>query len=516
MRAVFTPEQMAQADRAAIEGGTPSLDLMERAGRAVAQAAMGLAGGSYGKRIVIVCGKGNNAGDGFVAARHLDRAGAFPVVVCLEEPEGLSGDARVNFERLEGIRIVRFDLELLRKELRRASAAVDALVGTGFRGALEGPMAEAAETLNRSRVPVVSVDIPSGVDGTTGRVEGPAVRANITVTMAAPKPGHLFWPGSEHAGEVEVADIGIEVGSVETGLYLVASDDVRSVIPARGPDSDKRSVGTVLVIAGSVGMGGAAALVAKGALRSGAGLVTVAAPESLARTLHQVVNEGTTLPLPETGAGTVGAEALPVVIERASRFDAVAIGPGMSRDPETVEFIRKAVTEIERPMVIDADAVNAFAGEPEALSTRAAATVITPHIRELSRLLDVPAETLEGNRVEAARDAARRTESVVVLKGFRTLVASPSGAVWVIPVGGPVLATGGSGDVLTGIVGTFLASLGPESDDQEAAPSAALAAAWIHGRCGDLQSALRGERGVIAGDLTEVLPEVIRLVREGP
>ncbi|MGH2811108.1 MAG: NAD(P)H-hydrate dehydratase, partial [Actinomycetota bacterium] len=246
-----------------------------------------------------------------------------------------------------------------------------------------------------------------------------------------------------------------------------------------------------------------------------AGLVSVAAPESVARTLHQVVNEGTTLPLPETGAGTIGAEALPVVIERASRFDAVAIGPGMSRDPETVEFIKKAVTEIERPMVIDADAVNALAGEPEALSTRAAATVITPHIRELSRLLDAPAETLEVNRVEAARDAARRTESVVVLKGFRTLVASPSGTVWVIPVGGPVLATGGSGDVLTGIVGTFLASLGPERVDQEAAASAAWAAAWIHGRCGDLQSALRGERGVIAGDLTEVLPEVIRLVQEG-
>lgn len=509
MRKILTPAQMAAADRATAAAGTPSLELMERAGRAVAQAALGLAGGAYGRRIVVVSGKGNNAGDGFVAARHLHRAGAHPVVVMTAGPGDLSRDARVNYERLGTIRTVGFSPSTLRRELTRAQAAVDALVGTGFRGALEGSIADAAIIFNESHLPVVAVDVPSGVDAETGAVETEAVEATLTITMGALKRGLVLWPGSAYAGEVEIADLGIPTEDMQTDLYLVAAGDVKDALGRRDPTSDKRSVGTVLVVAGSVGMSGAAALVARGALRAGAGLVTTAAPRSVAVGLHQVVSEGTTLPLPETDRGSIASDALPVALEHAGKFDAIAIGPGLSRHSETEDFIRKFVTQAGRPMVIDADALNAFEKDPEALSARSAPTVLTPHVRELGRLLGLPEEEISQDRLGAAAQAARRADAVVLLKGYRTVVAEESGLTFVVATGGPVLATGGSGDVLTGIIAALLAG------NRGTRPAeAAWAGAWIHGRCGDLWAGLRGDRGIVATDLTDLLPEVIRLAGE--
>jgi hydroxyethylthiazole kinase-like uncharacterized protein yjeF len=494
---------MGAADRRAIESGTPSLDLMERAGRAVGRAALEVAGGAYGRRVVILCGKGNNGGDGFVAARLIAEAGGFPVVFTLEATGSLSDDARANFERLRGVRVVPFTPQTLYRELRRADAAIDAMVGTGFRGSLEGSMAAAATALNESTVPVIATDIPSGVNAEFGTVSGVAVKARITVTMGAMKSGLVLWPGAHYSGEIVVAEIGVDLDSSEPDLLWVTQDAVAAALPKRSRQSDKRSVGTVLVVAGSVGMAGAPALVARGALRGGAGLVTIASPEPVAVTLHQVVSEGTTIPLPYTKNGSISAEAVPMILERADKFDAIAIGPGLSTEGETFEAVHQIVSELDKPVVLDADGINAFKGDPGALASRPAPTVLTPHIRELARLLGKEADQVESDRIGAARQAARDSGATILLKGFRTLVAEPSGATYVIGTGGPALATGGSGDVLTGLISALLASMGPEN-----AVAAAWAGAWIHGRAGDMFSDRFGDRGLVAGDLAEALPEV--------
>lgn len=487
---VLSPRRMAEADTAAIESGTPALQLMERAGGAVARAVLDVAGGAYGKRVVIVCGRGNNGGDGFVTARKLAAAGAFPVVVPLEEDQLLGAIRTVGVEQLE-------------RELSRADVAVDAMVGTGFHGKLDGRMAQSAELFNHRDVPVVAVDIPSGVNGATGAVEGVAVRAAVTVAMGAPKTGLVLMPGAEYAGQLVIADIGVPVDAAAPELLWVTGSDVAGVIEPRDNEGDKRSVGTVLVIAGSIGMGGAATLVATAAMRAGAGLVSVAAPASIARTLHQSLAEGTTIPLPETAGGAISPEAVPAVLEHAAKFDSVAIGPGLSTDPETLEFIRKVVHEIDAPMVIDADGINAFKGDAEALMSRNGPTVITPHIRELKRLLGN-----EGSGLDGVRDGARRSGAVVLLKGYRTLIAEPSGVVWVVTSGGPVLATGGSGDVLTGVIAALIAGLGGDK-----VSTAAWSGAWLHGRAGDLLETRMGGRGVLASDIAGALPEVLASIR---
>ena len=501
---------MGAADSATIDGGTPSLELMERAGYAVSRAVLKLTNGSYGRRVVIVCGKGNNAGDGFVAARHLAAAGTLPVVVLLDDPSSLSADARSNQERLRRIPVLRYSRDRLRHELRRADAAVDAIVGTGFRGELRGPTAEAVDLLNESGIPVVAADIPSGVNGETGDVQGSAVNAMVTVTMGAPKTGLVVGQGAFRVGTLEVADIGVDTGAFEADLLLVTGADAAGFLPERSNSSDKRSVGTVLVVAGSVGMAGAPALVARGAMRSGAGLVTVAAPEAVATTLHQIIPEGTTLPLPSTDKGSISPQAIPQVLERAEKLDVVAIGPGLSTNPETFEFVKKILTELDKPVVLDADGINAIAGDPEALASRGAPTVITPHVRELGRLLGADRSEIEINRVQSAKRAAERSGATVLLKGFRTIVASPTGELYVIPTGGPVLATGGSGDVLTGLIAALIAGAGAER-----ATDAAWAGAWIHGRAGDLLAENVADRGLVAIDIADALPEVFGTLAPG-
>jgi NAD(P)H-hydrate epimerase len=505
MKKIVTPEQMAAADRSVIDAGTPSLVLMERAGWAVARAATRLAGGSYGRRVLVVCGKGNNAGDGLVAARYLSGWGAYPVIVLLDEPDAIGGDAGENLKRLGGVRIGRYDAVWFSRQLARTSIVVDAIVGTGFQGTLRGAAAEVVEGINGAGAPVVSVDIPSGVEGATGRVSGPAVVADITVTMGAPKVGLILHPGSEYAGEIEIADIGVPDEKIDSNLWLIEEPDVRRALPARNRTAHKRSVGTALVIAGSVGMSGAAALAAEGALRAGAGLVTIAAPASVALQLDQTVIEATTLPLPETGRGTIEASALGAILERASSVDAVAVGPGLTTDPETVEFVRKLAGAIERPLVIDADAMNAL--NPEMVAAREFPTLLTPHPGELSRFLAISAEEIAGDRIGAAIRTARQAGAAVLLKGYRTIVASPNGEAAVITTGGPVLATGGTGDVLTGCAVAFLAA-GLDSF------TAGWCAGWIHGRAGDVLADRVGERAVVAGDLLTILPEVMHSLEE--
>ena len=507
MRPVLTPAEAAALDRSSAARGVPTLELMERAGRAVARAAAGLLGGTAGRRALVVCGKGNNGGDGLVAARYLARWGVRTAVLLVAREEDLRGPAAANLARLAevDVRVRPWSLGEGERELARAQVAIDAIFGTGFRGRPEGPAAEAIGALERSDVPVVAVDVPSGVDGESGSVAGPAVRAAVTVTFGAEKPGTVFPPGAERAGVVEVADIGFPPDLLRSDLLVVEEHDVATLLPSRPLQAHKRSSGVVLVVAGSRRMTGAARLVAEGALRAGAGLVTVAGPEEVLAPARAALAAPTYLPLPATAEGTAAAAGLDALLADLERFDAVAVGPGLTTHPETVRLVEGLVRRSPVPLVADADALNAFAGRAGDLAARKAPLVATPHAGEAARLAGGSATDVEADRVGWARKLAAAARAVVLLKGPRTLVASPEGEVRVNPTGGPALATGGTGDVLAGAIAAYLARGLPPAD-------AATAAAYVHGLAGSMVGVELGEefartpilssRGEVVGEVT--------------
>jgi hydroxyethylthiazole kinase-like uncharacterized protein yjeF len=466
---VLTPEAMGDADRRTIEAGTPVEVLMERAGRAVAWEVRRVARSTYGRRAVLVCGKGNNGGDGLVAARVLASWGMRPRV----------------FEVSDGIDHLAFT-----RALTRADVAVDAMFGTGFRGALEGDAAFVAETLAAWGGPTVAVDIPSGIDGLRGLACGPVVQATSTVTFAARKPGLVFEPGRSHAGRVVVADIGIDLGGDEHA-GLVTADDVRGWWPSRAPDAHKWQSG-VMVVGGSGGMTGAPMFVSRAAMRAGAGIVWCGLPgDDAARAASgtEVITRG----LPAAPSGSLARDAAEPVLATIGRFGALALGPGLGADAVVQYPVRALVAEARVPLVLDADGLNALAGDfapLEARRTLGAPAVLTPHAGEYERLMGWP---VGDNRIQAARALADRSGAVVLLKGPGTVVAGPDGAVALNPTGGAELATAGSGDVLTGIVAGFLAR-GMD------AFAAAAAGAWVHGQTADDLVARDGP-GLIAGDL---------------
>lgn len=502
MQNVLTPSQMAAADRAAAASGIPTVDLMDRAGRGVGRVAAQSLGGTYGKRVTVLCGKGNNGGDGFVAATYLARRGVACSVVLFAEPSDLRGDAKDAFERMSGVRVLAYDPGSLKRELERSDLVVDALLGTGFKRRLEGPMADAVAAVNRGPAPVLAVDIPSGVNGETGKVEGEAVRAFKTVTLAALKTGLLLQPGARHAGEVVVEDIGIPDEMMEPDLYLAGAGDLGAAVPPREATVHKRSVGKVLVVAGSVSMSGAVVLAASGALRAGAGLVRMAVPRCIGDLVGPQVIEALTARMPDTAKGAFSFDALGRVVDLASQMQVVALGPGIGKDTETMNFVTELLAAVEQPVVLDADGIAAFQGHPEGLKERRAPTILTPHSGELGRLLGCTAPEIDGDRIGATREAARRSGAVVLLKGFHTIVAGPGGRTVMVDAGGPVLATGGSGDVLTGVV----AALATNND----VFTAAWAGALLHGLAGDTLAEWMGDRGVVAGDLLKAIPLVIR------
>ncbi|MBM3674664.1 MAG: NAD(P)H-hydrate dehydratase [Actinobacteria bacterium] len=475
MRAVLTPAEMGEADRRAIVAGAPIEVLMERAGRAVAREVRRVLGGTYGRRVVVLCGEGNNGGDGLVAARVLRAWGA-----------------RVDvFELAHGV-------EGLPRALTRADAVIDAMFGTGLRRPLTGNAASAAEAVAGSSVLVVAVDIPSGVDGGTGAVTGSAIEADRTVTFAAEKPGLLFEPGRSLAGVVTVADIGIDVGTPALGV--TEERDVRAWLPRRSPDAHKWSVGGLMVVGGHTGMTGAPMLASHAAMRAGAGIVwcsLAGAAAAASAPGSEVITKA--LPVTPDGALDVGAAA--VVLADLARFRALVLGPGLGRAESTARVVVDIATEAPVPLVLDADGCNALAGEVELLRGRPGPTVLTPHDGEYARLVGAPPGV---DRIAAARTLAGVAHAVVLLKGPTTVVAEPDGGrVACNPTGGPWLATAGTGDVLSGLVGAFLArSVG--------AFEAAAAAAWVHGRAADVA----GHTGLVAGDLVAAIPTVLREPRE--
>jgi NAD(P)H-hydrate epimerase len=503
---------MAALDRrAGEEYGLPTLLLMEAAGRGVLEAARHLVQGPH-PRVVIVAGRGNNGGDGLVAARLMLAAGWRVTVVLLARDAEVTGDAAVNLHaaRRAGVEIVQLEDTEIRGLLAGADLVVDALFGTGFRGPVAGLAARAIEAINASGRPVLAVDIPSGVHGDTGAVEGLAVRATATVTMGLPKCGLVLFPGAAYAGRIWVADVGhpkrlIEGSPVSTALLTHAT--VNDLVPHRRPDAHKGDAGRVLIVAGSVGGSGAAILATLGALRAGAGLVTLGVPAAIYPVVGSAVIEGMPHPLPDH-EGALAAEAAQRILELAESADVVACGPGLATLPGPASVVRRLVADCPRPLVLDADALNIIASGTAPLAGPRDEWVLTPHPGEMARLLDTTIEDIQRQRVQTARIAAQRFKAVVVLKGARTVIADPHGKAFVVPTGNPAMATGGMGDVLCGAIAGFLG--------QGLAPlAAACVGAYLHGLAGDLVAAERGPAGILAREVADALPRALSAVRTG-
>jgi hydroxyethylthiazole kinase-like uncharacterized protein yjeF len=516
---VLTAEEMREADRLTIEEvGLPGVVLMENAGAAVAAALRERF--AHARHVAVLCGKGNNGGDGLVVTRRLGGRGAEALL--FGRREDVKGDARVHVEAAARsdvrIREVPDESEWarVRETVERADVLVDALLGTGLKSRPTGLVAEAIGWLVRRAgegTPVVAVDIPSGVPSDGGAFDWPVAPATLTVTFAAPKWGHVLPPGCDLAGELVVADIGIPARAIERAgsrLALLEDADVARAFPPRPPGAHKGHFGHVLVVAGSLGKTGAAVLAATGALRTGAGLVTVATPHPCLAVVAAARPEVMTAPAPATVSGGLAEEGLEALLALAGERDAVVLGPGLGRDPSTERLVRAFVSRCPVPLLVDADGLNALAPGggrpgPSELRRRSAGTVLTPHPGEMARLCGCSVSEIQADRPRAAAELSRTTGAVVVLKGQRSIVAAPGGTLAVAPSGNPGLATGGTGDVLSGVVGSLLARLEPWR--------AATAGVHLHGRAGDLAAAAIGEEGVAAGDVAESLPRALAEVR---
>jgi NAD(P)H-hydrate epimerase len=518
---VLTAEEMRRADRHTIdEAGVPGPVLMENAGAAVAR----VVGERFphAERVVVLCGKGNNGGDGFVVTRHL---AARAEALLLASRSEVGGDARLHLVSCErsGGRVTEVPdasaWAAVRTRVEQADLIVDAMLGTGLKTQPFGLVAEAIETLLRRAeegVPVVAVDLPSGLPSDTGDVGWPTVSASVTVTFAAPKRCHILPPACGRVGELVVADIGISaetLAAVRASLFLLEDADAAAAFPPRPRGAHKGHFGHVLVVAGSIGKTGAAVLAAGASLRAGAGLVTVATPEPCLPVVAAARAEIMTEPLPAGPTGGLAHEGLARLLALATERNAVVLGPGLGQDPATRALVQAFVRACPVPLLVDADGLNALAprdgapGDLEALH-RKVATVLTPHPGEMSRLTGRPVPEIQRQRPDVAATLARDTGAVVVLKGERTVVAdAKKGRTAVSPTGNPGMATGGTGDVLAGVVGALLA--------RHEAWRAATAGVYVHGKAGDLVARRRGEEGLIAGDLVEALPESIEAVRAG-
>jgi hydroxyethylthiazole kinase-like uncharacterized protein yjeF len=509
---IVTATEMREIDRATSQSfGVPSLTLMENAGTAVAEFVVSQYPSA--ERIGVICGKGNNGGDGFVAARKLKAAGREVRVVLLAEPSELRGDAAEMFRKLPLAPVtVRSSEELKREETRavfESEVLLDAILGTGFRPPVSGLYAEAIRLLNASSAPVVAVDIPSGADADVmGEQIGAVARADAVVSFTAPRPAHIF--GRLTQGPTLIAPIGSPVEAIVSSLQLnlITAREIAPLIGPRPLAANKGNFGHVLVIGGSVGKAGSVAMAGIAALRSGAGLSTVATPKSVLSTVAGFHPEVMTEPLDETRDGSIALSALHRTNKLAEGKSVLAIGPGISRNSETAEFVRSAVKRHTLPIVLDADGLNAFEGRSQELNGKVGPIVITPHPGEMARLLGDTVAAVQRDRINVARAFAREHELIVVLKGHRTLIAHPNGTVWVNTTGNPGMATGGTGDVLTGMVAGFIAQ------NLEHIVEAVIAAVHLHSLAGDVARETMGEQSLVATDLVKALPEAFRRVRE--
>jgi NAD(P)H-hydrate epimerase len=516
MMKLVTAAEMRELDRRTIEEvGVPALVLMENAGRTTYQVLRrefpDLAG-----PVAVVAGRGNNGGDGFVVARYLANDRVPVTVFLLAEKGQVQGDARVNLEILGrmGVEVVEVlteaDLSPAVHHLSRADLIVDALLGTGLNSPVRGLMAALIDRLNHLRPPILAVDIPSGLCADTGEPLGAAVEADVTVTYGYPKLGQILPPGRDYVGRLWQADISIPPALAEAvKVELAEADDLRRLLPLRPFASHKGTYGHLVVLAGAEGKTGAATLTAEGALRAGAGLVTAACPASLNDILEVKLTEAMTLPLPEAaGARAFGRQSLEPLLEFMAGKSALALGPGIGTHPETQELVCQVVRRLPQPLVIDADGINCLSRGPRCLPEAVGPRIITPHPGELARLLKISTQEIQARRLQIAREVATEYKVYVVLKGAQTVVAAPDGRASVNPTGNPALASGGAGDVLTGLIGGYLA--------QGLTPwDAARLGVYLHGLAADYLVEQAGHQGLIAGDLTAVFPELLSEFTQG-
>ncbi|KAB2878763.1 NAD(P)H-hydrate dehydratase [bacterium] len=509
MKKIVTPQDMQEIDRRTIQDYKISGEvLMECAGAAVFGRIRVLFAEYTSKNIFVFCGKGNNGGDGFVIARYLKENGAAPKVFVTGSMEDVKMDARIHFNKLiaGGVQPI-FISNGHDLGNEKPDIIVDALLGTGARGSLDGELLNLVEKINAWRNQqgcyVLSVDIPSGMNGETGRVENAAVKADATVTMGLPKSGLLFGDGKHYTGKLYVADIGFPDELTRGDKFvLIEKEDVRKLLKPRRHNAYKYDFGKVLIIAGSRGMSGAAFLAAKSALRIGAGLVKVAIPEGVAHVIEHALPEAMTLRLEETKEGSPAYRNRERLIDYMNWADVTAIGPGLSQHDETIQLIQEIVQQLKKPAVIDADAVTALAGKSELISSVASGMVFTPHIGEFAVLSNVVKEKIVLDRIDHLRHTSRKLNKTILLKGSPTLIAAADGRIHVCNTGNPGMATAGSGDVLTGIIAGLLAQQLPSEQ-------AAFAGAYIHGLAGDVAKNKKTEMGLIASDIVDYLPEAL-------
>jgi len=509
---ILDADAMREVDRAAIEDqGIPSLVLMENAAIGLADAI----GETYPEATsaAIFCGPGNNGGDGLALARHLNARGYQVEIRLVTSGSGLSADAGVQLEtcKNQGLTLQEVGPEDFKLDVVESAGnldlVVDALFGTGLTRPLSGHFAQVVEAINTLPIPCVAVDLPSGLNGSRATFMGPHIQSELTVTFAAPKIPHVLLPAAEAVGEVVVADLGIPRELVEraTGdLHLLIGDELVGYLSPRAPTGHKGDYGHAMIVAGSVGKAGAAILAARGAVRSGAGLVTVATPESVLQTVELGSLESMTLPLAASRDGGLSEQSVDTILAFAHGKQVLAVGPGLGTSASTVQVIRSIVAAAEIPVVLDADGLNAFAGAMESLRESGAEKILTPHPGELARLLGVSTAEIQADRIASARSAARQADAVVVLKGFQTLIAEPTGAVFVNPTGNPGMASGGTGDVLTGIISGLL------SQGLDASRAACLGV-FVHGSAGDRAMAELGPIALTASDLLAHLPDAFHL-----
>ena len=517
---ITTAAEMREIDRVTTEKfGVPSLTLMENAGSAVVRFAIA----KYPRchRFTIICGKGNNGGDGFVAARRFGHEGKRVVVILLCDPAELKGDAAEMFRQMKIDPVVITSSEQLKADpmtiAMGADVIIDAILGTGFHPPVTGLYAEAIARINAAKKPVIAVDIPSGADAdATSPIQNDGrARAHHIVTFTAPRPAHVF--GNLTRGETMIAPIGSPEESIQSGLQLgvITPRDFAEFLADRDPEGHKGIYGHALVVGGSFGKCGAAAMAGMAVLRCGAGLSTIATPKSVLNTVAGFAPEIMTEPLAETEIGTISPAAydfgrMDAVVRGV---DVVALGPGIGRHNATVQFVRAFVEKYAMPLVIDADGLNAFDGLSTRLEGSKRTLVLTPHPGEMSRLSGISTTDIQRDRVGVARQFAKSHRCILVLKGHRTLIALPDGTIWVNTTGNPGMATGGSGDVLTGMVAGFMAQAHSMANEDRWV-RATFAAVYLHGLAGDVAREKVGEHSLIAGDIIANLPEAFKRARQ--
>jgi NAD(P)H-hydrate epimerase len=514
---ILTSAQMKEIDRQTIEEvGIPGPVLMENAGLQIFRFLQTILPYCDGDKIVIVAGRGNNGGDGLVIARHLWNHGVVPQVLLLAAKDEVRGDAALNLGIAEKVGVpvaeVRSeaDWNAKRKLIREASVIVDAIFGTGLSKPAEGLYAKAIKDINKVGAFKLAVDIPSGLSSDSFEIIGPAIKADVTVTLAAPKIAHVLPPAEEWVGELVVADISVPPQLFSVSHLKLELTEKRGLLRSfhkRQKDSHKGSYGHLFIIAGSLGKTGAAVMAAKAALKTGAGLVTVGTPQSCLPMVARGMVELMTEPLPETKEKTISADALAQARALLKGKDAVLIGPGISTHESTAHFLARLLPAVKPPVVIDADGLNILSMKPELLNRLPKTAILTPHPGEFARLVGLPLRDVIKRKLELAPAFAREHRVHLVLKGYRTLVCTPDGRTFVNPTGNPGMATGGSGDVLSGMIASFL------MQDKDAL-QAALAAVYLHGLSGDMAAEKMGERALVAGDLIRFLPAALKATED--